>query len=461
MSRGKAFGGVQGRSPWLDTARARAAAGKDEPAKQAYLEALKHDPTNRDALVELATLAVASHHLTAARTAFAQALRFHAHDPVAHTGLADLLTDDANAARAHYQAALAADPDYAHAHAGLARLLADEGEHKAAEPHWRRGFTGRSLVRRRFRGAGAGVPLLLLAAARGGNIPTRHLIDDRHYAVTAIYADFHDPDAALPTHALLVNAVGDADLCADALKRAERIAARSDAPVINPPARVALTGRAQVASRLATIQGVVTPDVATVSRADLLRHADRAYPLLLRAPGFHTGRHFVRVDRADMLAGAVAALPGDPLLAIEFLDARGPDGLVRKYRVMFVDGRPYPLHLAVSPDWKVHYVTAATATDPRLREEERQFLGDMPRVLGPRASAALGAIAQVLSLDYAGADFGLSASGEILLFEANATMVVNPPEPGPLDDYRRPAAEAILTAVRRMLRDRAEARTGV
>ena len=35
-------------------------------------------------------------------------------------------------------------------------------------------------------------------------------------------------------------------------------------------------------------------------------------------------------------------MPGDDLLAIEYLDARGPDGMARKYRVMFIDGVALP-----------------------------------------------------------------------------------------------------------------------
>jgi hypothetical protein len=79
----------------------------------------------------------------------------------------------------------------------------------------------------------------------------------------------------------------------------------------------------------------------------------------------------------------------------------------------------------------------------------------MEGVLGPRAMAALAEIQSRLGLDYAGIDFGLSANREILLFEANATMVVNPPEPDPKWAYRRPAVERIYSAVRRMLMLRA------
>jgi len=45
----------------------------------------------------------------------------------------------------------------------------------------------------------------------------------------------------------------------------------------------------------------------------------------------------------------------------------------------------------------------------------------------------------------------LSGTGDLLLFEANATMVVNPPEPDERWAYRRPAVERIFAAVRRML----------
>jgi glutathione synthase/RimK-type ligase-like ATP-grasp enzyme len=64
---------------------------------------------------------------------------------------------------------------------------------------------------------------------------------------------------------------------------------------------------------------------------------------------------------------------------------------------------------------------------------------------------ALANIAAALDLEYAGADFALSSDGSVLLFEANATMVVFPPGPEPIWDYRRAAIEAALQAARRML----------
>ena len=158
------------------------------------------------------------------------------------------------------------------------------------------------------------------------------------------------------------------------------------------------------------------------------------------------------------MPAALAELPGDELTVLRYLDARGADGKVRKYRVMMIDGGLYPLHAAISSQWKIHYFTAEMADNPEHRAEDAEFLENMAGVLGPRAMAALAEIQSRLGLDYAGIDFGLSASGEILLFEANATMVVNPPEPDEKWAYRRPAVERIYAAVRKMLMERSGAR---
>lgn len=440
----------------IENARQLAARGQDDAAKAAYLDILRRDATHFAALNELGALAYASGHRSAARTAYEQAVRCHPDNPLGRVNLGNLLADEQDfaGARVQYEAALAADAALAEAHQGLARALTELGEEAAAAPHWHKGFAGHALVTRPYRGIGAGVPILLLVSAKGGNIPTRLILDDRVFAVTAIYAEYFDAAAALPEHRLVFNAIGDADLCGDALASAEKIVARSTAPVVNPPALVKATGRAANAARLAAVPDVVAPAIQALPKA-ALAEASLRYPLLLRAPGFHTGRHFVRVERREQLVGAVAAFPGETLLAIDYLDARGADGLVRKYRVMIIDGKLYPLHLALSADWKVHYFTADMAANATHREEERRFLEDMPAVLGPRATAALAAIGRAMGLDYAGVDFGLRADGALLLFEANATMVINPPDPDPIWDYRRAPIGRALDAAKAMLVKRA------
>jgi glutathione synthase/RimK-type ligase-like ATP-grasp enzyme len=55
-------------------------------------------------------------------------------------------------------------------------------------------------------------------------------------------------------------------------------------------------------------------------------------------------------------------------------------------------------------------------------------------------------IQKTLGLDYCGIDWGRSENGEVLLFEANATMVVFSPDADPKCDYRRPAVRADRTS---------------
>ena len=65
--------------------------------------------------------------------------------------------------------------------------------------------------------------------------------------------------------------------------------------------------------------------------------------------------------------------------------------------------------------------------------------------------AALERIRDSLGLDYAGVDFGLGPDGDLLLFEANATMVIAPPAPDEHWAYRRAAIGNIRDAVVTMI----------
>ncbi len=441
-----------------------AALGRFDAARADYLAVLAAAPAHLGALNDLGTLLHTTGYLAAARTCYGEAVGRHPGAPLPRVNLANMLLDenDAAAARGHYEAALALAPDLAEAHQGLARCLAESGDDAAAARHRALGFRDRAVVARPWYGTGDGVRLLLLVASAGGNVPTRFLIDESVYRTTVLVADFCA--GPLPPHELAFNAIGDADLAGAALEAAEKLLARTPAPVVNPPRVVLATGRTATAARMANIPGVAAPRAKTFARDALaqdgaarLRRDGFEFPLLLRRPGFHTGRFFVRVEGPQDIEAALAALPGAELTAISFLDGRGADGLVRKYRVMAVGGHLYPMHLAIASDWKVHYFTSGMAERADHRAEEARFLADMPGAIGRPAVAALERIAERLGLDYGGIDFGLGRDGKVLLFEANATMVVNPPEPDPRWDYRRAAVTRVRDAVGALLSRRADA----
>jgi tetratricopeptide (TPR) repeat protein len=439
--------------------------GQTEDAKQAYLDVLTRSPGHVGALNNLGTLLYFTGYRTAARSAYTEAIRQHPNQPMAHVNLGNLFLEagELAAAREHYEAALSIDSTFAEAHQGLGNLLAELGQEEAAAKHQRLGHWDHRATELPYRGEAEPVSVLLLTSGRRGDVPIRHLLDDKVFRTFVVLPNVYDPDAPLPEHQVVFNAIGDADLCRHALDRAVTLMDRTFAPVINAPAAVLGTGRAANARRLADVPGVVTPVIATFPRQALtadgtceaLARRGLKFPVLLRAPGFHNGQHFLLVENATQLPTALAELPGDSLTAIQYLDARSADGSYRKYRVMMIGGWLYPLHLAISGNWKIHYVTADMAENPGHRAEEGSFLEDMPGVLGPRAMAALAEIQNMLALDYAGIDFGLNSAGDVLLFEANATMTVLQPGRDRRWDYRRAAVQRVEEAVRRMLVDRA------
>ncbi|HEY8948007.1 MAG TPA: hypothetical protein VIM56_03895 [Rhizomicrobium sp.] len=430
--------------------------GQREDAKAAYLELLTLAPDHFAALNNLGALLHNMGYRSAARTAYARAVACHPDNPTGHANLANALRGDGDlaAAREHAETALMLSPGHAGAHQAMANILFDLGERAAAARHRDIGYRDHDAMHIPYRGKGKPVSLLMLVSAVGGNVPIRQLIDDTTFDTTVLYADYWTK--ALPRHDLVLNAIGDADLVAPAMEAAAKLLAKTKAPILNPPSATLRTGRCENATRLAHLPHVRTARTVVLPRAAIAEHGLN-YPILLRSPGFHTGQHFERVDAPDRLAAIAATLPGDDLMAIEYLDARGPDGRPRKYRVMFVNGQMLPLHLCVSNSWKVHYFTSAMADNAAYRDEERRFLEDMPAVLGAKAMTALAAIRDALGLDYGGIDFALNGDGELLLFETNATMVIVPPNTDPRWDYRRAAIARVENAVRAMFAGRAAA----
>ena len=139
------------------------------------------------------------------------------------------------------------------------------------------------------------------------------------------------------------------------------------------------------------------------------------------------------------------------------MDYRSADGRFRKYRMMFIDRTPYPYHLAIGRNWVVHNDTADMTRDRQRMAEELAFLADPEAALGRRALDVIGSIARRLDLDYAGIDFALSPTGEVIVFEANAPIVVHRERSDGPFAAKTPHIDKIIDAFQRHLADRAAA----
>jgi tetratricopeptide (TPR) repeat protein len=438
--------------------------GRTGEAMHAYRAVLLVAPQHFAALTNLGTLFVEQDRPEGAQVCFDAALVAKPGDPLAHLNRAHLALrcgahDDARAGFERVLAEFADDVQArAHAHNGLSRVYERLGDEERAREHLERALERPIAWTFPYRGTGTPLRVLVLTSPRGGDIISNQFFDDRRIARTTIVPESFR-GTPLPAHDLVFNGIGEADATGPTLACAIELLAATAAPVINHPRAVLRTDREQMMSRLAETPALVAPRTRRFPRAaidaDRLASEGFAFPLLLRSPGFHAGTHFERVETARDLPAALDGLPGDELYAIAYHDAGGADGWVRKYRVVFVDGRPYPVHLALARQWKVHYFSAAMADMPEHREEERRFLTAMDDVLGAEGLAALEAVRDALQLDYAGVDFGCDRAGRTIVFEANATMTINAPPDDPRWDYRRDAHERAIAAVRALIEARA------
>jgi hypothetical protein len=425
--------------------------GRDEEALGAFQCVLELDPVHVPARLSLAAALRRLGRRLEAQTLSEETVLLCPGDAAAHVHLGNLLSVDApERARAQFEAALALDPDMPEAHQALCSLYAVGRDAARAARHRERGFAGRASTLLPYRGSAWPVPALLLCSTDGGNLYAEHLLDDRIFQTTRLYVEAFDMDAELPLHRVIVNGIADPDLVApEALERAAAIASRSGMPIVNDPRAVRESGRVANARRLAHIEGVRVPRTVTFDPA-----APPPFPFLLRARGHHMGRFCERIENAEQLARALDRFPRD-LLAIEFVDTRADDGTYRKYRVMMLDGRLYPLHLAISCEWKVHYFSSAMSERDEYRAEEARLLAGMPGALGARVMRALQQIASELSLDYGGIDFGIDRSGNVVLFETNAAMTMVLPGPEPIWAYRQASTGRAIAAASAMVQSRA------
>jgi hypothetical protein len=438
--------------------------GRYEEAKRDYLELVRLRPTDFGVLNDFGTLALKAGYKDAALSLFTAAVQHHPDNPMGRVNLANLLfqMEEKEQAREHFEAALRLDSDHVHAHRGMSNLLAEAGDEVGARWHRDKGFRTRFMTTLPYRGDKTPVRLLLLMSAAGGNTPMTSFLDDHCFETHVLVTEYYDPTVPLPPHDVVFNCIGDADICREGLEAACTVVRRTHRPVINHPLAVLNTGRLSNVMRLHSVPHVIVPKMSAFKHRMLMGPEASAFvagggfefPLLVRAPGFHTGQHFFRVEDLRELTSTVAKIPGDDVWLIEQLDARDANGMYRKLRVMMIDGKLYPLHLAISKDWKVHYFRAEMADSLENRAVDGEFLDDMERAIGTPAVAALERICATLALDYAGIDFAVNAEGKVLFFEANATMVMEPLSADPKWDYRRPAFDSVFAAVRSMVVDR-------
>ncbi|HXZ07549.1 MAG TPA: hypothetical protein VEI25_05790 [Paraburkholderia sp.] len=379
-------------------------------------------------------------------------------------GLRDVATGyfmkgDYEAAARWYRLVLTLDANVAVAWQNLAAIHAHEGRAEEAAVYRERAYR----IQRVFIEAAPGQArrVLILCAARStGNVPFEALLPGRTNCRIKYAIDYaaDEEDAQLPPFDLVFNAIGDPDIAAPLEARLARFEAQCARPLLNPPAVVARTHRHRLAGLL---DGLVDLETAPCVRGDgppasrealaaLLDPHAVTFPLLARPAATHGGEGLDRCDTVEDLEQWLATHEGAYYLTA-IRDYASADGYYRKYRMIFVDGVPYPYHLAISPHWMVHYFSADMERHAWKLDEERRFLQDPRAALGERAMNAVAAIGRRLGLDYGGIDFTLLPDGRVLVFEANATMLAHYERGSGVVAHKNPFVQRIVDAFETML----------
>ena len=336
----------------------------------------------------------------------------------------------------------------------------DEARETYAEVARRRGLISEPCV--------DGTPrarILILCAQGGSNVPPKYLFDHKLFETIALNLpppgsagfDADEVVADLPEFDIMFSAVGDGKADDPFLRQVDTLSRRFDRPLLNPPERIPPTCRDALPGLLAGIPGLVVPATRQVTRAELEGMAAAAdqpgldQPVLIRPIGSHGGHDLCKVATAAELEAYLRHTPFDTFYVTDFVDFASADGYFRKYRFIFVDRQPFSYHLAIHNHWLIHYFRTDMDDEPWMKREEEAFLADYPAVFPGLAGAAVAEVARRLDLDYGGMDCGITADGRVVVFEANACMLLHLLDSAEDFPYKHRHVPRIVDAIGRMV----------
>ncbi len=267
----------------------------------------------------------------------------------------------------------------------------------------------------------------------------------------------------IPDHDLMFVASSEPDPVT--LGRMRRLVRRWPRPVLNDPALLPRLARDRLPGLLSDQPAICSPATALAGRtalsavaagrasmADLLQ--GEGFPVLMRPRRSHAGIGLERVETAGAILGYLAKSGDDEFYVSRFHDYRSPDGLYRKYRVGFIDGRPYLCHMAVLRHWMVHYLNAGMAGSEAKRADEAAAMARFDDDFAVRHGAAFAALSRRLGFDFFSIDCGELPDGRLVLFEVDTAAIVHMMDPIETFPYKHMHMRRVFAAFEAMLRQR-------
>jgi tetratricopeptide (TPR) repeat protein len=422
-------------SCWCNLGNAHHKAGKPQDAVAYYLQALKLDPGHWPSRTNLVQALMATKQYIIARGLLLEMVGERPQDgTLCHQlGKVHFELEEPEAAIARFEQAIALNPRDAESLYWIGGIKQEAGQIEAAKAAYAEAARIQPLIRRPAAKVPADFRVLALYGPFAGNTPTEYLFKDVAYDTDtlSLFASNQYDVAALKLDVqVVVNLISDADQADGLLPLAADLVDRIGKPIVNHPSKIAMTTRDAIAELLAGMPGCHIPKVLRqTAGSDLsitaLRAAIPSSSILARPVGTHGGDDFEKIEDPVELAAFLTRHPDSDHYLIEYVDYRSADSHFRKYRFIFVDDQILPYHLAIGNDWKVHHVSTDMVNQAWMQTEEETFLKDPSRVFNSGHYQALRAIQQRIGLEYFGIDCGLDRTGNLVVFEVNASMLVH------------------------------------
>jgi tetratricopeptide (TPR) repeat protein len=411
--------------------------GRPAEAEACYRQALAINPDYLVALINLGSTLGDLGRWAEAKACYRLAVQNYPNSGIAHNALGRSLSrlgeDDEEAENA-LQRAIALNSYETNTYVELGNILVRRQQTSAALAMFRRAQQLQPLITWRANQQTAKFSALFLDTPMGGSTPVNYLAGraayDRHFH--CVIPDTPSNIDLLRSKADVVfNMICNVDDGEAMLVQALDLVERLGRPTINHPRLIMNTDRESIARRFADIPDCLVPRTLRMPGAVVAEAASNHelagfhLPLLVRTAGGHGGDDFDKFDNWADIADFVAPRRDANYYVIEYIDYRSRDDLFRKYRVIFVDGEIMPYHLAIHKDWKVHHFRTDMADHVWMRQEEERFLENLGGVFNAVQQDALRAMAGATGLDYGGIDCGIDRDDRIVVFEANAAMLVH------------------------------------
>jgi len=309
--------------------------------------------------------------------------------------------------------------------------------------------------------------LKLLAIYTSGdlmtNTPLEFLAQGAGFSLQILYVGEELPPLQkIPDHDIAIIAVSELDRNSKALTLIEKLLPKLKSPLINNPLNIKRLARDKISRSIENSDAIEIPLTLRYTKTQLLSdnslygHVESTkynidFPIIIRPVDSHAGQGLEKITHHSQLSHYLADTKNNHFFVAKYIDYQDADRQYRKYRVMFIDKKPFIAHMAISDHWMIHYLNAGMLESAEKRFIEAQVIGNFEQDFAKRHQRAFEQLNQAVDLEYFGIDCAETKEGKLLVFETCASLNIHAMDCEKTFPYKKPQMQKIFDAFLQML----------